>query len=375
MHKIKTFLSVESNQNKIIPFLSVFLGFLIGAIVMIVSGFNPLEAYARLFEGAGLFGNVRRFGETLVLATSLSLTGLAVAFGMRTGLFNIGASGQLLMGGFCAVFIGITLDLPKIIHLPLAVSAAMLAGALWGMIPGLLKARFNVHEVVSSIMMNWIAVWSVYYFVPEFIKGKYDTESATIRNSASLRVDWLTDLFKGSSINLGIFIAIIAAIVVWWILEKTTFGFELKAVGLNKDAAKYAGIHVNRNIVLSMMISGALAGLAGATFYLGFTNNVKIGELPSLGFDGIAVALLGVNTPLGVVLSSLLFGVMNAGKGFMQAATRVPNELVQIIMAVIIFFAAATQLIRLIIKRILRVKNVPIQVTEPVIEEINGGEK
>jgi simple sugar transport system permease protein len=188
-------------------------------------------------------------------------------------------------------------------------------------------------------------------------------------------VEWLTNLFNGSSINLGIFIAIIAAIVVWWILEKTTFGFELKAVGLNKDAAKYAGIHVNRNIVLSMMISGALAGLAGATFYLGFTNNVKIGELPSLGFDGIAVALLGVNTPLGVVLSALLFGVMNAGKGFMQASTKVPNELVQIIMAVIIFFAAATQLIRLMIKKVVKVKNVPVQVVEPVIEETNGGEK
>jgi simple sugar transport system permease protein len=375
VRKIRAYLSIEKNQNKVIPFLSVILGFIIGAIVMIASGFNPIEAYSKLFQGAGLYGDIRRLGETFVLATSLTLTGLAVAFGMRTGLFNIGASGQLLMGGFVAVFIGITLDLPKIIHMPLAVTAAMLMGALWGMIPGLLKAKFNVHEVVSSIMMNWIAVWTVYYFVPAYIKGRYDTESATIKSTASLRVPWLTDLFNGSSMNLGIFIAIFAAIAVWFILEKTTFGYELKAVGLNKEAAKYAGIHVNRNIVLSMMISGALAGLAGATFYLGYTNNVKIGELPTLGFDGIAVALLGVNTPFGVVLSALLFGVMNAGKGFMQAATKVPNELVQIIMAVIIFFAAATLLIRKLIQFTVRVKTVPTPVIETAQDSSDGGEK
>ena len=145
MRKIRAYLSIEKNQNKVIPFLSVILGFIIGAIVMIASGFNPIEAYSKLFQGAGLYGDIRRLGETFVLATSLTLTGLAVAFGMRTGLFNIGASGQLLMGGFVAVFIGITLDLPKIIHMPLAVTAAMLMGALWGMIPGLLKAKFNVH--------------------------------------------------------------------------------------------------------------------------------------------------------------------------------------------------------------------------------------
>ncbi len=352
MKKLRAFLAVESNQNKVIPFLAVVLGFAVGALIMIFSGFNPITAYSKMFQGAGLYGDIRRIGETLVLATSLSLVGLSIAFGMRTGLFNIGASGQMLMGGFGGVAIGILLDLPKIIHLPLAVVVAVLMGALWGMVPGILKAKFNVHEVVSAIMMNWIAVWTVYYFVPAYIKGRYDTESAAIKSSASLRVGWLTDLFNGSSINLGIFLAIGAAILVWWILEKTTFGYELKAVGLNKEAARYAGIRVDRNVIYSMMISGALAGLAGATFYLGYTNNVKIGELPSLGFDGIAVALLGMNTPLGVVLASLLFGVMNAGKGFMQAATRVPNELVQIIMAVIIFFAAATLLIKKWLKRV-----------------------
>ncbi|MDR5659969.1 ABC transporter permease [Serpentinicella sp. ANB-PHB4] len=346
MAKLKSPIAKNSRQDKLIPFLSVILGFAVGALIMLVSGFNSFAAYTRLLEGAGLFGNVRRLGGTLLNMTPLILTGLSVAFGMRTGLFNIGASGQMLMGGFGAVAVGILFELPKVIHLPLAVVTALILGALWGMVPGILKSKFNVHEVVVTIMMNWIAVWTVYYFVPLYIRGAFDTESATIRSTASLRTEWLSDLFNGSPVNLGLFIAIAAAIAVWWILEKTTFGYELKAVGLNKDAAKYAGIHVDRNIIFSMMISGALAGLAGATFYLGFTNNIKIGELPMLGFDGIAVALLGMNTPLGVVLSAFLFGFMNAGKGFMQAATGVPNELVQVIMAVIIFFSAATMLIR-----------------------------
>ncbi|MDN5351199.1 MAG: ral nucleoside transport system permease protein [Clostridiales bacterium] len=346
MHKLKAFLSDDKNQNRLIPFLSIILGFLVGAIIMVISGYNPLAAYSKLLQGAGLYGNLRRFGETLVLMTPLTLTGLAVAFGMRTGLFNIGASGQMLMGGFAAIAVGLLVDLPKVIHLPLAVLVAVAAGALWGMLPGILKSKFNIHEVVSTIMMNWIAVWTVYYFVPTYMMGKYNTESAAIPDTASLRFEWLTNLFNGSSINFGLLLALASALLIWWVLEKTTFGYELKAVGFNRDAAKYAGIKVNRNVVLSMMISGALAGLAGATFYIGYTDNIKIGELPSLGFDGIAVALLGLNTPLGVVLSALLFGIMNAGKGFMQAATGVPNELVQIIIAVIIFFAAATQLIK-----------------------------
>ncbi len=357
MKRFKRLLASDSGQDKLIPFVAVALGFVIGALVMLLSGFNPLRAYSELFKGAGLYGNVKRFGDTLLVMTPLVLTGLSVAFGMRTGLFNIGASGQMLMGGCAAVAVGVLLDLPKIVHLPLAVVTAVLVGAIWGMVPGILKAKFNVHEVVVTIMMNWIAVWSVYWFVPEFIKGKFDTESAPIRASSSLRTEWMTDLFNGSSVNLGLFLALIAAVVIWWILEKTTFGYELKAVGYNKHAAEYAGIKVDRNIVYSMMIAGALAGLAGATYYLGYTDNVKIGELPTLGFDGIAVALLGLNTPIGVVLSALLFGIMNAGKGLMQAATKVPNELVQVIIAVIIFFSASTMLIKKWMKRVANKKS------------------
>lgn len=354
MNKFAKFLLDESKQDKMIPFLSVLLGFVIGAIIMLASGYNPIEAYKKLLEGAGILGkdgiglftNLKRLGDTLLSTTTLILTGLSVAFAFRTGLFNIGASGQMLMGGFVAVFLGLKLDFPKYIQLPILVIAAIVVGSIWAMIPAILKAKYKIHEVVTCIMMNWIALWSVYYFVPTYIKGQYDTESKVIPVNSSLRMDWISDLFKHSSVNLGLILALIAAILIWWVLEKTTFGYELKAVGFNKDAAKYAGMKVNRNIILSMMIAGALAGLAGATYYLGYTDNVKIGILPDQGFDGIAVSLLGLNSPIGVIASAFLFGFMNAGKGFMQSSTNVPNELVPIITGIIIFFAATNLMIK-----------------------------
>lgn len=367
MERISRFLLNERKQDKIVPFLSILLGFLIGAIILAVFSFSPALAYGKLVQGA--FGGVKRFGNTLLAMTPLILTGLSVGFAFKTGLFNIGASGQMLMGGFFGTYIGVVVQLPKIIHLPFAVITAVLFGALWAAIPGILKARLNIHEVVTTIMMNWIAVWSVNYFVPELIPGHYDTESAVIASSASLRVEWMSALFAKSYVNLGLFLALGAAVIIWIVLEKTTFGYELKAVGYNQHAAQYAGIKVKRNIVLSMMISGALAGLAGATYYLGYTTNMKIGELPSLGFDGIAVALLGLNSPVGIVLAGGLFGMMNAGKGFMQTATDVPNELVPIIMGMIIFFAATNQLIKIWIKKIGRL------LSHKSEKKKNGGEK
>ncbi len=330
-------------KNKfIIPLLAVLLGFITGAIVMLVTGHNPLEAYTALLKGAGFFGNIKRFGDTLLNTTTLILTGLSVAFAFRTGLFNIGVPGQMLMGGFAAIFVGIRFNLPAAVHMPLAVVAAILTGAVWAFLPGFLKSKFRIHEVVTSIMMNYIALWSVYYFVPVLVPGQFNTESKAIHPSASLRLPWLTKLFEGSYVNIGLFLAIICILLVWWILEKTTFGYELKAVGFNINASQYAGMKVNRNMILSMMIAGALAGLAGATYYIGYADNLKIGMLPSQGYDGIAVALLGLNNPFGVGLAALLFGFMNAGRLFMQSATSVPNELVPIIIAIIIFFAATS---------------------------------
>lgn len=339
-------------KNKfLIPLLAVLLGFITGAIVMLVTGHNPLQAYTALLKGAGFFGSIKRFGDTLLNTTTLILTGLSVAFAFRTGLFNIGAPGQMLIGGFAASFIGVRMNLPAYIHMPLAVAAAILFGALWAFLPGFLKSKFKIHEVVTSIMMNYIAMWSVYYFVPVLMPGQFNTESKPILPSASLRVPWLTKLFEGSYVNLGLFMALICVILVWWILEKTTFGYELKAVGFNVNASQYAGMKVNRNMILSMMIAGALAGLAGATYYIGYADNIKIGMLPSQGYDGIAVALLGLNNPFGVALAALLFGFMNAGRLFMQSSTSVPNELVPIIIAIIIFFAATSLMLEGWVKR------------------------
>lgn len=335
------------HKNKfVIPVLAVLLGFIGGALVMLLTGHNPVEAYSALLKGAGFYGDIKRFGDTLLNTTTLILTGLSVAFAFRTGLFNIGVSGQMLMGGFAAVYIGVVVKLPAYFHMPLAVVCAVLTGGIWAFIPGLLKARFRIHEVVSTIMMNYIALWTVYYLVPLYIPGNFNTESRPIDVTSSLRVEWLSKLFKGSYVNIGLFLAIIAILIIWWILEKTTFGYELKSVGFNINASKYAGMKVNRNMIFSMMIAGALAGLAGATFYIGYANNIKIGVLPTQGFDGIAVSLLGLNNPFGVALAALLFGFMNAGRLFMQSSTSVPNELVPIIVAIIIFFAATSLMLQ-----------------------------
>jgi ABC-type uncharacterized transport system permease subunit len=332
------------NKEYSVALVAVGLGLVAGAILMAVTGNNPLTGFAYLFRG-GLM-SVERIGNTLATATPLIFTGLSVAFAFKTGLFNIGAAGQMLIGGLCATAVGLTFAWPKPILLPVIICAAFVGGGLWGLLPGLLKAKFNVHEVVATIMMNWISYWTVYYVVPAYFKGAYlETESRRIPDSASLKVQWLTDLFDGSYINLGFFLAIVAVLIIAFILNRTTIGYELKAVGFNRHASEYAGIRANRNIVLSMVISGALAGLGGAAFYVGYASNIQIGVLPNQGFDGIAVSLLGGNSPWGVFSAAIFFGLLHSGKGFMNAMTKVPPEIADTIIATIIYFSATSGLI------------------------------
>ena len=345
-------MKLRINGEFLVGLVAVVLGLVAGALLMLATGNDAVEGYQFLFAG-GLM-NLERIGNTLATATPLVLTGLSVAFAFRTGLFNIGTPGQVLIGGLLATVVGLSVDLPKALLLPLSVSAAVAGGALWGVIPGLLKARFNVHEVVSGIMMNWIAYWITYYLVPAYFKGAYETESRQIPEVASLKVSWLTSLFAGSYINIGLFLAVIAVIVVGVVLDRTVLGYQLKAVGFNRDAAEYAGIGVNRNIVFSMMIAGALSGLGGAALYTGYASSIQIGVMPSQGFDGIAVALLGANTPFGVVGAALFFGVLQSGKGFMSAMTDIPPEIGDTIIACIIYFAATSVLIRNLIDRAVR---------------------
>ena len=332
------------SKATLLSLVATLLGLIAGAILMRLTGNEALAGYNYLFRG-GLM-NIERIGNTLATATPLIFTGLSVAFAFKTGLFNIGASGQMLAGGLAATAIGLTLSWPKPLLLPVMIVTALLAGGLWASVPGWLKAKFNVHEVVASIMMNWIALWSVYYIVPKYFKGPFlETESRRLAASASLKVAWLTDLFNGSYINLGIFLAVVAVIVVAFILDRTTLGYELKAVGYNRHAAEAAGINVNQRIVLSMAIAGALAGLGGASFYVGYASNMQIGILPSHGFDGIAVALLGAGSPWGVLGGSLFFGILHTGKGFMNAMTSIPPEIADTIIATIIYFAATSVLV------------------------------
>ncbi|MEH7545613.1 nucleoside ABC transporter membrane protein [Neobacillus bataviensis] len=331
------------------PIIAVLLGIIVGTIIMVVSGYDALAAFTALWNGA--FGDSYYFGEVIRQVTPYILAGLAVAFAFRVGLFNIGVEGQFLVGWLAAVWVGVAFDLPKIIHLPLAILASMAAGALWAFIPGLLKARFRVHEVIVTIMMNYVALHVSNYIIKNIITDNKD-KTDMIKETATLRSDWLQSITDYSRLHWGIVIAIIGCIVMWFLLERTTRGFELRAVGFNQHAAHYAGMNVNKNIILSMVIAGAFAGLAGAMEGLGTFGYATVkGGFTGVGFDGIAVALLGANTSLGVFFSALLFGALKVGALNMPLEAGVPNELVDIIIALIVFFVASSYIIRVFLDR------------------------
>jgi len=338
-----------------IPVISVLLGIIVGTIIMLVSGYDPAAAYIALWNGA--FGEVYFVGEVVRQITPLILAGLAVAFAFRTGLFNIGVEGQLIVGWLAAVWVGVAFDLPKIIHLPLAVLAGAAAGALWAFVPGFLKARFRVHEVIVSIMMNYIALHVSNYLIRNVLTEKAD-RTENIPASASLRSDFLSSMTDYSRLHWGILIALGCVLIMWLILQKTVKGYELKAVGFNQHASQYAGMNVNRNIVLSMVISGAFAGLAGTMEGLGTFEYVsnKAG-FTGVGFDGIAVALLGANGPLGIVFAAALFGFLKVGALNMPLEAGVPNEMVDIIIALIVFFVAANYMIRIFLEKLSKNKS------------------
>ncbi|MCM3587213.1 ABC transporter permease [Mesobacillus maritimus] len=337
-------------KNLLTPVIAVLLGVLVGTIIMIVSGYDAIAAYTALWNGA--FGDVYFVGEVVRQVTPYILAGLAVAFAFKTGLFNIGVEGQMLVGWVAAVWVGVSFDLPRIIHLPLAVLAAGVAGALWAFIPGYLKARFRVHEVIVTIMLNHTALYVTNEIIRSVLSdGKERTDM--IAESASLRSPFFEVLTDYSRMHWGITIAIICAIIMWFILEKTTTGFELRAVGFNEHASQYAGMNVKRNIILSMVISGVFAGLAGAMEGLGTFGYAAVkGGFTGVGFDGIAVALLGGNTAIGVILAAILFGGLKVGALNMPLEAGVPNELVDIIIALIIIFVASSYIIRWFIDRI-----------------------
>src|SRR5690554_3943104 len=342
-------------RRVIVSLIAVLFGIIAGAILMAVTGNSPIEGFSYLFQGG--LKTIDRIGNTLATATPLIFTGLSVAFAFRTGMFNIGTPGQMLIGGLFATAIGLTVDIAKPLLLLLMIVAGFVGGALWAFIPGLLKAKFNVHEVVSTIMMNWVAYWTVYYVVSCYFKGEYfETESKKLPADSTLRSEFLSDLFNGSYINNGFILAIITTIIIAFIINKTTLGYQLKAVGFNKHAAEYAGMKVNRNIILSLLIAGGLSGLAGVAQYAGNADVMQIGIMPSQGFDGITIALLGANAPFGVFFAAIFFGMLYAGTGFMSAMTDIPPEIANTIIAIIIYFAATSILIERMINWFIRGK-------------------
>lgn len=334
--------------NILVPAISIIVGLLVGAVVMLVSGYDPVQGYTALWNG--IFGDSYTIGNTIRQITPYILAGLAVAFAFRTGLFNIGVEGQLLMGWLAAAWVGYAVELPRIIHLPLAIIAAAIAGGLWALLVGYLKARLNVHEVISSIMLNYTALYITNAIIKSLSDGGFKTE--TVLPSATLRAQWLRDMTDNSSLHLGILVALAMVLVMWFLLEKTTRGYELKAVGFNQNAAEYAGMSVKKNIILAMTISGMFAGLAGAMEALGTFQNASIkAGFTGVGFDGIAVALLGANTPLGVVFGATLFGSLKYGALNMPNEAGIPEEIVSIIIALIIFFVACGYVIRLLLEK------------------------
>ncbi|WP_158701741.1 ABC transporter permease [Lentibacillus sp. Marseille-P4043] len=335
--------------NILVPIISVLLGLIFGAIIMLAFGYNPIKGYAALWQGS--FGDLYFFGETLRKVAPYILTGLAVAFAYRANLFNIGAEGQVIVGWLAAVWVGLAVDAPMYIHLPLAVIAAAVAGAVWGFVPGLLKAKLGVHEVIVTIMMNYIALYCTNEIIRSVLTDNAETTDQ-ISGTASLASEWLQGLTYFSRLHYGILIALFAAAVMWFIIDRTTTGYEIKAVGYNRHASKYAGMNVSKNIILSMVISGAFAGLAGAMEGLGTYGTISVmSGFTNLGFDGIAVALLGANSAIGVVLAAFLFGVLKVGAVNMPTVAGVPTELVDIIIALIIFFVASSYIIRWVLLR------------------------
>lgn len=341
----------EKLTNFLVPILSIILGFIFGAILMLAFGYNPLLAYQAMFNG--VLANPFFFGEALRQATVLTFTGLGFAIAFKAGFFNIGVAGQVLAGWVTAVWVALAFpDLPRLVLLTLSLSAGMLIGALWAAIAGVLRAYFGTNEVIVTIMLNYTALFITNYLIRSVISEGGNTTDRVGPN-ASLRVDWLTSLTQGSRLNAGLFIALVVVALYWVFMSQTTAGFEVRAVGLNSFASTYAGMSAPKNIILSMFLSGALAGLGGAIHGLGtFGNIFTQSGLPGVGFNGIAVALLGLGNPVGIFFSAVLFGILDVGSGFLPNRAGVPDEMAEIVIAAIIFFVGANYLIRFLMEKI-----------------------
>jgi general nucleoside transport system permease protein len=330
---------------------AILVGLLVGFIILLISNASQALGGFWLILSSG-FSSMKHLGDVFYFATPIIMTGLSVGFSAKTGLFNIGASGQFIVGAFVAVLIGVKCAfLPGHLHWITALVAAMLAGALWGAIPGLFKAFFNVNEVIACIMMNYVGTYLANFLITKTIFDSLKNQSMRVADTANLPKLGMDHVFRDgfivSSANSGIFLAIIFAVLIYIILEKTIFGYELKACGFNRESAHYAGINERRSIVASMVIAGAMSGLGGAMLYLaGSGKGITVVDVLAMeGFNGIPVALLGLNNPLGIIFSGLLVAYLNVG-GFNMQLYKFAPQVIEIIIGVIIYFSAFALLLK-----------------------------
>jgi len=356
-----------NTQGLVVSLVTTAIAFLVGGLVVLVTGHNPLSTYRAIWNGTGLTWLIPGYGnrsaeasnlqQTLIWTTPLILTGLAVAFAFRCGMFNIGGQGQYFAGSYAALILGTYWgSIPGPAHIALCIVAAVAAGAIWAGIAGFLKATVGAHEVITTIMLNWIAVWIGNYFFGlqgPFVSSSYSPITYNILSDVHLPVFWGDPTLQG--LHIGFFIAIGALVVFWAILNRTTLGFEVRAVGFNPEAARYSGINVKKNYFLAMAISGSFAGLAGAIDILGWqfqiaTPDILAAAAGGVGFLGIAVALLGRNSAVGVFFAALLFGALTVGTSSRQLDPSIfdpqlAGNLTQIIQGLVVLFIGADLLV------------------------------
>ena len=343
--------------------IAVLFGFIVAAIVLVIAGYNPGEAFGALFQG--IFAKPKYISNVIIKATPIILTGLSVAFAFKTGLFNIGAEGQYIAGTVAAVCVGARLDLAPVLQIPAVVLSGVLGGAIFGAIIGSLKAKFGIHEVITSIMLNWIGLYLCNFVVSS---GAYHLPNSTSSypvNKSSFTMllpdwkvsdagmaalkpyPWLYEMMLKTDVNFGILVAVLMALLIWFLLYRSSNGYELRAVGFNRDAAEFAGINVGRNITEAMLIAGALSGLAGALAITG-TAPHKISTLAAFennGFNGLSVALIAGSSPIGCIFAGLLFGGLLYGGQSVQQDVGAPTEIINIMIGTIVFFVALTKIV------------------------------
>ena len=352
-------------SSVLVPLVSVACGFLVGGIAIVAAGADPIQAYSALFAGA--FTNHNALPETLVSTTPYIGLGLAVALGFRAGLFNIGAEGQFYIGSLTGTFVAYSIHgLPAVVEVPLGLLGGMAGGAFWASLAGGLKARFGAHEVITTIMLNYVSFLVASYLVDTpglmLAPGVSTPRTPNVDLGAVLPI-----IVAGSRLHLGFILALLAVPVVWFLIESTTIGFRLRAVGFNQGAARAAGISVGRTIVLTMALSGGLAGFAGIVEVLGVNYHMTDTVAAGYGFDAIAVALLARSNPWGVLPAALLFGALHNGASFMQLETQISSDLISIVQAAVIIFVAAPVIVGWLF-RLRRAPGATVQITQREVE-------